>query len=98
MTKASRFGSSCQTWLLMTPSRARPTVSSTVRQSSYCFSLVRTMPVMVAASFEEDESEIAVVAGLGKGPFPLRRRHEGAAGQLPIHQVGLLALVAVGLD
>src|ERR1700722_19077211 len=98
MTKASRLGASCQTWLLMMPSRARPAVSSTTRHSSYCFSLVRMMPVMLAASFEEDESEITVVTGLGKGPFPFRRRHEGAAGPLPIHQIGLLALVAIGLD
>src|SRR5262245_45446346 len=58
-------------------------------------------PMMSASlfivSFEIDEAPVAAVAAGLEDPFPFLRRMEGPAGQLPIHQVHLLALVAIGL-
>src|SRR5262245_61999162 len=53
----------------------------------------------IAASLVEvDEGIVTRVAGLPEPPFPLFRRIERLAGHLPLQQIRLLGLVAVGLD
>ena len=56
------------------------------------------MPFRSFGSFEENEFVIAGVAGPLEFEVPFLRRMEDPAGELPIHQVHLLALVAIGLD
>src|SRR5579859_4298668 len=47
---------------------------------------------------EENELVIAAITRLFELVVPFGRRMEDAAGELPVHQVHLLALVAIGLD
>src|SRR5580704_13136063 len=45
---------------------------------------------------EKNKGKIAGVAGLPEPPFPLFRRAKRLAGELPVEQVRLFLLVAVG--
>src|SRR5450432_704835 len=48
--------------------------------------------------FEENEFVVTGITALLENKVPFLRRVKCAAGQLPIHQVHLFALVAIGLD
>ena len=49
-------------------------------------------------SFEVDKGVVTGVAGAFEPPLPFLRGVERLASDLPIQQIGLLLLVAVGLD
>src|SRR5215469_8075596 len=49
-------------------------------------------------SFKENELVVSGVTGALEFEIPFFRRMEDPAGELPVHQIHLLALVAVGLD
>src|SRR4051812_400092 len=55
-------------------------------------------PLPNSLLFERDEFVVARVSGLLEYPLPFFRRVKRAACELPIHQVHLLALVAVGFN
>src|SRR5713101_3360819 len=49
-------------------------------------------------SFKENKFVVAGIAALFENKIPFLGRVKRAAGQLPVHQVDLFALVAIGLD
>src|SRR6478736_2303494 len=72
--------------------RRRPSAGATSPENP----MMRAFLLIV--SFEIDEAPVATITAGLEDPFPFLRRVEGTAGQLPIHQIHLFALIAIGLD
>src|SRR5580693_3274052 len=86
-----------------TCSRSNTPWASTIRLPSRLSAAMVLPSVSRSVTFEpasgkEDETIVPSIAGAAVEPLPVLDAVEALAGQLPVEQVHLLALVAIGFD